>query len=100
LTSEAGGFKLDDQMDGVHEIHVHMAIEIHLNRLIDFSDYLIDRIGDDEYHPLSGLLDLVGGGSNRLPEVPHGRAQPEAKRLDGTGEPRRHIRNSIGKTRA
>lgn len=44
-----------------------------LDRLIDFSDYLIDRIGDDENHPLLGLLDLVGSlienyESENLPE--------------------------------
>ncbi len=44
-----------------------------LDQLIDFSNYLIDRIGDDEYHPLSGLLDLVGDlienyESENLPE--------------------------------
>lgn len=44
-----------------------------LDRLIDFSDYLIDLIGDDENHPLSGLLDLVGNlienyESENLPE--------------------------------
>lgn len=31
-----------------------------LDRLIDFSDYLIDRIGEDEHHPLLGLLDIIG----------------------------------------
>ncbi len=31
-----------------------------LDRLVDFSDYLIDRIGEDENHILLGLLDLVG----------------------------------------
>ncbi|MBW1759599.1 MAG: helix-turn-helix domain-containing protein [Deltaproteobacteria bacterium] len=31
-----------------------------LNRLIEFSDYLIDQIGDNQNHPLMGLLDTVG----------------------------------------
>ncbi len=31
-----------------------------LDRLIDFSDYLIDRIGEDEKHPLLSLLDTIG----------------------------------------
>lgn len=31
-----------------------------LDSLIDFSDYLIDRIEGDENHILSGLLDIVG----------------------------------------
>lgn len=31
-----------------------------LKRLIDFSDYLIDCIGEDENHPLLGLLDITG----------------------------------------
>ncbi len=31
-----------------------------LDRLIEFSDYLIDTIGGDENHPLNGLLEIVG----------------------------------------
>ncbi len=31
-----------------------------LDRLVDFSDYLIDRIGEDENHVLHSLLDTVG----------------------------------------
>ncbi len=31
-----------------------------LDRLIGFSDYLMDRIGGDEKHPLNGLLEIVG----------------------------------------
>ncbi len=31
-----------------------------LDRLVEFSDYLTDRIGNDENHPLTGLLDTVG----------------------------------------
>ena len=31
-----------------------------LNRLIEFSDYLMDQIDGDEKHPVMGLLDIVG----------------------------------------
>ena len=31
-----------------------------MDKLIEFSDYLIDRTGGDESHPLIGLLDIVG----------------------------------------
>lgn len=31
-----------------------------LDRLIDFSDFLIDRVGEDEKHPLLSLLDTIG----------------------------------------
>lgn len=31
-----------------------------LDRLADFCDYLIDRIGEDGNHPLTGLLDIAG----------------------------------------
>lgn len=31
-----------------------------LDKLIDFSNHLIDEIGENENHPLLGLLDIVG----------------------------------------
>ena len=36
------------------------SIDEHFNQLVEFSDYLMDVSKGDEFHPLMGLLDLVG----------------------------------------